>query len=232
MPGKEPEDYRPRRAFNGDPASESDPAAGADHAGGDERAGDAGRAGNSDRTDPDRGHDRDRAEDPDGDPYDEDRYDENRDFADGAQDDEGSASIRARADRDRSTTILPSTRDRRRRLSGDTEEMRERGPGLGPRARQLLMVVGVIVVVIAGLLFGYSALRVGRDPVTPRPGGGVTALTAGGSETPAVPVLDDAAMINAEGAAKIDPKRTWQVASTQRGLDSSSPRPACLTGAL
>ncbi len=91
----------------------------------------------------------------------------------------------------------------------------------------ILIAAGVAAVVIIGLVLGYAALHGGKPTVQPSAGtSGATSTGATPTPTP-VALLDDNSMINAQMARQIDPKRSWQVASTQHGLDTNSPRAAC-----
>src|SRR4051794_39744461 len=138
-----------------------------------------------------------------------------------------STTILPRVRDDRSTTILPKTAERRRRDELDDDEADVR-PLLRGRTRMILTIAGVAAVVIIGLVLGYAALNVGGRPAA-EPSAGVSIdPSTGASVTPTpVALLDDSSMINDQMARQIDPDRTWQVASTQRGLDSTSPRAAC-----
>ena len=138
-----------------------------------------------------------------------------------------STTILPRVRDDRSTTILPKTAERRRRDELDDDEADVR-PLLRGRTRMILTIAGVAAVVIIGLVLGYAALNVGGRPAA-EPSAGVSIdPSTGASVTPTpVALLDDSSMINDQMARQIDPARTWQVASTQRGLDSNSPRAAC-----
>jgi hypothetical protein len=131
---------------------------------------------------------------------------------------------------DRSTTILPKTTERRRRRDEFDDEADEADvrPPLSRRTRLILTIGGVAVVVILGLVLGYVVLNVNGRPTT-EPSTGVSVDASTGQTTSPSPaaLLDDASMINEQTAKQIDPKRTWQVASTQRGLDANSPRAAC-----
>ncbi|HEY7043395.1 MAG TPA: hypothetical protein VH419_06990, partial [Nocardioidaceae bacterium] len=181
MAGKDPDDYRPRRAFDD---SEADGGTGTS---------DTGKR-DTDRRDvePDR-----------------------------------STTILPRVRDDRSTTILPKTSERRRHRDELDDDEADVRPPMGRRTRLALTIGAVAVVVILGLVLGYVALNNGR-PAT-EPSTGVSIDTSSG-ETPTptpVALLDDASMINEQMAKQIDPKRTWQVASTQRGLDANSPRAVC-----
>jgi hypothetical protein len=137
-----------------------------------------------------------------------------------------STTILPRVRDDRSTTILPKTADRRRRDEFDDEA--DVRPLLRGRTRMILTIAGVAVVVIIGLVLGYAALNVGGRPAA-EPSAGVSIdPSTGASVTPTpVALLDDSSMIDDQMARQIDRDRTWQVASTQRGLDSNSPRAAC-----
>ena len=138
-----------------------------------------------------------------------------------------STTILPRVRDDRSTTILPRTVERRRRDELDDDEADVR-PALRGRTRMILTIVGVAAIVIIGLVLGYAALHGGARPAAePSPGVSIDPST-GASVTPTpVAVLDDSSMIDDKMAQQIDSHRTWQVASTQRGLDSNSPRAAC-----
>lgn len=138
---------------------------------------------------------------------------------------ERSTTILPRVRDDRSTTILPRTADRRRRPDEPGDEMDVR-PRLGPRARTALLVTGVVAVVVIGLVLGYVALNVGDRPAA-APSAGASVGAGDPSPSSNLVLLDDASMINDQNARQIDPDRSWQVASTQRGLDANSPRPAC-----
>ena len=137
-----------------------------------------------------------------------------------------STTILPRVRDDRSTTILPKTADRRRRSEFDDDEPDVR-PLVRERSRMILIAAGVAAVVIIGLVLGYAALHGGKPTVQPSAGtSGATSTGATPSPTP-VALLDDNSLINAQMARQIDPKRSWQVASTQHGLDANSPRAAC-----
>jgi hypothetical protein len=130
---------------------------------------------------------------------------------------------------DQPTTTLPRTAERRQRLEDTLDDEAERPP-LGQRAKLALMIAGVAAVVILGLAFGYAALHIGKKPA---PAGGPTAgaspstasSPSGGND---VAILGDSSMITPQNAQLVDRSRTWKVESTTRGLDASSPRPACL----
>ncbi len=121
---------------------------------------------------------------------------------------------------------MPKTAERRRRYEEDDEEDDVR-PLLRERTRLILMVAGVAAVVILGLVLGYAALNVNRPAAQPSAGVSVDPSTGETATPTPVALLDDNSMIDAQMAKQIDPARTWQVASTQRGLDSNSPRAAC-----
>jgi hypothetical protein len=137
-----------------------------------------------------------------------------------------STTILPRVRDDRSTTILPKTAERRRHELDDLEA--DVRPPMSRRTRLILTGAGVTVVVILGLVFGYVALNVNGRPAA-EPSAGVNVDTSTGPSLSPSPIalLDDASMINEQMASRIDKNRTWQIASTQRGLDANSPRAVC-----
>lgn len=130
---------------------------------------------------------------------------------------------------DDSTTILAPTV--RRSVALDEGGAR---PG-GRRARTALLIGAVAAVVILGLAIGYSIFSLGgpkaaepQPPASASPSG--SGSTSASPSIPASVLLTDASMLTAADAEAVDPKRTWKVALTQKGLDTDSPQAACLGG--
>ena len=144
---------------------------------------------------------------------------------------------RARAGDD-ATQILPRTsrtgyvgaRSDFDRDDDDSDDDFDDRPALGQRTKLALLVAGVAAVVIVGLAIGYSVLNLGDRP-TSTPSPLTPSSTPSASGTPTVDadvLLSDTSMLSATQAKKIAADRTWKVALTQRGVDTSSPQPACL----
>jgi hypothetical protein len=253
MAGKDPDDYRPRRAFDasGKTGEDAVKAGSESESGADDAvSGEAGSAGSASSTSGSRTTGSDPAgsgrtgADPSGSATSGSGRGRSNPSGSGSStrsrrsggstgrnpsdvEPDRSTTILPRVRDDRSTTILPKTAERRRRDELDDDEADVR-PLLRGRTRMILTIAGVAVVVIIGLVLGYAALNVGGRPAA-EPSAGVSIdPSTGASVTPTpVALLDDSSMIDDQMARQIDPDRTWQVASTQRGLDSNSPRAAC-----
>ncbi|MDN5804269.1 MAG: hypothetical protein L0H26_06750 [Microlunatus sp.] len=102
------------------------------------------------------------------------------------------------------------------------------------RRRLIVMIGAVTVVVILGLVVGYAIIKTTSQPVVapvPLPAG--QSPSAGGqspnaTEDPGTALITDDLMLSPDDAGRIDKKRTWKVALTQRGSSPDSPHPACL----
>lgn len=138
---------------------------------------------------------------------------------------------------DDATQILPRTsrtgyvgaRSDFDRDDDDLDDVDDRPP-LGQRTKLALVVAGVAAVVIVGLAIGYSVLNLGDRP-TGAPSPLASSSTPSASGTPTVDadvLLSDTSMLSAAQAKKVAAERTWKVALTQRGVDPTSPQPACL----
>jgi hypothetical protein len=139
---------------------------------------------------------------------------------------------------DDATQILPRTsrtgyvgaRSDFDRDDDDLDDDFDDRPPLGQRTKLALLVAGVAAVVIVGLAIGYAVLNLGDRP-TSAPSPLAPSPTPSASGTPTVDadvLLSDTSMLSAAQAKKIAADRTWKVALTQRGADTSSPQPACL----
>jgi hypothetical protein len=115
----------------------------------------------------------------------------------------------------------------------DTDE--ERRPR-SERARWALALGAVAAVVVVGLAIGYAVLGIGdKQGGAPSPslsaGTGTHAPTTGTTSDPTATgggvLLNDGSMLSAAQAKRIDSKRTWKVALTQRGDSEGAPSPAC-----
>ncbi|HET9873414.1 MAG TPA: hypothetical protein VFP89_12585 [Propionibacteriaceae bacterium] len=129
---------------------------------------------------------------------------------------------------DDATTILPKTT----RRAVDPDDIDE--PSRGQRGRTALLVGAVTAVVILGLAIGYAVFSL-NDPKTanqpaPTASGTGTSAATDPSSIDASVLLTDELMMTAADAKLVDPKRTWKVALTQKGLDDESPQAACLGG--
>lgn len=212
MVGKEPEEYRPRRAYVGPDAEPTDPGS----------------------KNPQRPHAESGPRQPVAAAADDDApkplY----------RDDVASRTARPAADDDE-TRLLPRTATGSRRpydsndIDDDDDEW-ERS-SLGRRGKLALLIGAVAAVAVVGLAIGYAVLNLGQEPTTsPSPslstGPSTTSDTASPSPTPAPEPagLSSSAMLTARDAAQIDGDRTWKVALTQQGVDEESPRAACLDG--
>lgn len=106
------------------------------------------------------------------------------------------------------------------------------------RGRLALMIAAVAVVAAVGLAWGYAVLGPGQDregAAPPIPPGSPSetrsaapkAPSSAASADPAV-VLSEEGMLTTKAVRRLEAGRTWKVAATQRGLDPTSPQPACL----
>ena len=129
-------------------------------------------------------------------------------------------------------------RSRNGRAADDTDEIDdfdsdERKP-LGERTRWALILGAVAAVVVVGLAIGYAVFGVGNEQgtVSPpsAPGTGATAPATGTTSDPPPTggvLLTDDSMLTPAQARRLDPKRTWKVAITQRGASDDAPVAAC-----
>jgi hypothetical protein len=102
---------------------------------------------------------------------------------------------------------------------------------MGQRTRLALLIAGVAAVAIVGLAIGYAVLNIDDQPRTAPSATSAPVSSAGstGSPTPDPnALLTDTSMLSAVQAKRVAADRTWKVALTQRGVDPSSPQPACL----
>jgi hypothetical protein len=148
---------------------------------------------------------------------------------------------------DESTQILPRTRRAGAipKASGaaggrsdfdttdDDRDLAEvEGPRMGQRTKMALLIGAVAGVVIIGLAIGYAVLALADKPSTGPSPGTSTSLSSPGSSGSPTPdpnaLLNDRSMLTVAEAKLVAPTRAWKVALTQRGLDQNSPQPACL----
>ena len=132
---------------------------------------------------------------------------------------------------DETTTILPRSRPTKHRTQAldaidDYDDEEERGP-LSGHGKLAVLIGAVAVVVVIGLVVGYSVLA-DRQPQT-QPSLGPS--TSGGGAPPGqteTAVLTDESMLNPDQAEILDRDRTWKVVPTQ--ADEDSPTAACFGG--
>lgn len=133
------------------------------------------------------------------------------------------------------TTVLPRA-SRRRDAAGATSASSPAevgGSRLGKRARLALLVGAVAAVVVLGLAVGYAAIslndgtKAGPGAPPASPAGSASADPGSTPTKDSGVVLQDSSMLTAEAAKKIDSKRTWKVAATQKGRGDDSPQVAC-----
>lgn len=131
------------------------------------------------------------------------------------------------ADED-ATTILPRTSSGGR--SGEVHALDdiddERKP-LGQRTKLALLIGAVAAVVVVGLAIGYAVFGVGKTPATTTPPPSVAASTdPSAAASPSATLLADDSLLSTADAGGVA-KKSWKVASTERGASPDSPTPAC-----
>lgn len=133
------------------------------------------------------------------------------------------------------TTVLPRA-SRRRDAEGPSSASSPAETGgarLGQRSRLALLVGAVAAVVVLGLAVGYAAItlndgtKAGPGAPPASPAGSASADPGSTPTEDSGVVLQDASMLSAEDAKQIDGKRTWKVATTQKGRGDDSPQTAC-----
>ncbi len=153
---------------------------------------------------------------------------------------------RSRPTDDEATAILTRTKAPGGRYRGpnrddyDDFDTDEEGRPRSERTRWALVLGAVAAVVVVGLAIGYAVLGVGKSQGTSpsasqSAGSGSTAPTTGGTGGPSATtggaLLTDGSMLSAEQAKRLDSKRSWKVALTQRGASDDAPAPACFGAA-
>ena len=153
---------------------------------------------------------------------------------------------RPRRTDDETTAILT----RANATSGPTRDGRVGGPGrtddfdedeerkpLGERTRWAIALGAVAAVVVVGLAIGYAVFGVGNEQGTvPSPsktvGTGTTAPSTSSDPSPTTAgvLLTDDSLLSAAQAKRLDSKRSWKVATTQRGASPDAPAAACFGG--
>ncbi|GAA2098176.1 hypothetical protein GCM10009841_11060 [Microlunatus panaciterrae] len=132
----------------------------------------------------------------------------------------------SRGSRARSTSDAETLDD-----SDATDETAGIGSRFTQRSRLALLVGAVAAVVVLGLAVGYAVISLGDDAQA-GPGRTRSTTGSGGEQSSAAPadagvLLSDTSMLTAKDAKRIDGKRAWKVALTQKGRGDNAPQAAC-----